>query len=61
MIVGGGALQLETRTWLPLQLADLAVTCGGWSEVGDATATLGLWVAILGLALSALVQRTRPA
>ena len=61
VIVVGGALQLETRTWLPLQLADLAVTCGGWSEVGDTTATLGLWVAILGLALSALVQRTRPA
>jgi hypothetical protein len=61
VIVAGGALQLEPRTWLPIQLADLAVTRGGWPEVGDATATLGLWVAILGLALAGLVTLTRPA
>jgi hypothetical protein len=61
LVVAGGARQLETRTWLPLQLADLAVTRGGWSAVGDATATLSLAVAVLGLALTGLVARTRPA
>ena len=61
VIVAGGALQLESRTWLPVQLADLAVTRGGWPEVGDATATLGLAVAVLGLVLTGLVARTRPA
>jgi hypothetical protein len=61
VIVAGGALQLQTRTWLPVQLADLAVTRGGWPEVGHATATLGLGVAVLGLALTGLVTFTRPA
>ncbi|OQJ49357.1 hypothetical protein B5P19_14760 [Clavibacter sepedonicus] len=56
VIVAGGALQLRTSTWLPVQLADMAVTRGGWDAVGQATLTLALAAALLRLALSALVR-----
>ena len=61
VIVAGGALQLETKTWVPLQLADMAVAHGGWDTVGQSTLTLALAAALLRLALSALVRTVPPA
>jgi hypothetical protein len=61
VIVGGGALQLDTSAWLPVQLADMAVTRGGWDAVGQATLTLALAAVLLRLALSALVRSVPPA